>query len=268
MSQHIDLHSHSLHSFDGKESVGSMTQRARELGLAAYGLTDHCDLGSEDDAAYDRSIGDSVLELLAQRDAAGPNGTKLLAGIELGEPFLNLAQAEKLIGLPGLDYVICSLHNLRDMKDFYFLSYTQDSVYPLLDRYFAELYDIAKWGKFEVLGHLTYPLRYMKGEYGIPVDLTRYDDQIDAVFHLLAENGRGIEVNTSGLWQKLGETMPGRELLVRYRACGGEIVTIGSDAHASVDIGRGVKQAEALLRAVGFRYICYFEKHQPKFVKL
>ena len=62
-----------------------------------------------------------------------------------------------------------------------------------MEQYFDQLYDICRWGKFDVLGHLTYPLRYIEGEAGIPVPLEPYLEQIRCCFRALAENGRGTE---------------------------------------------------------------------------
>ena len=42
-----------------------------------------------------------------------------------------------------------------------------------------------RWGGFDSLGHLTYPLRYIVGDHGIPVELTQHREQIDGVFRAL-----------------------------------------------------------------------------------
>ena len=46
-----------------------------------------------------------------------------------------------------------------------------------------------------------------------------------------------IEINPSSLRKGYNETMPGKELLEIYKACGGRYVTIGSDAHEVKDLG-------------------------------
>ena len=77
----------------------------------------------------------------------------------------------------------------------------------------------------------------------------------------MAQAGRAIEVNT---W--CGRTVTQwQPLLELYRDCGGEIVTVGSDAHTPADVGKGVRAACALLRECGFRRVCTYEKHQPVF---
>ena len=46
---------------------------------------------------------------------------------------------------------------------------------------------------------------------------------------------------------------------------GGEIATIGSDAHAPEAVGQHFKQALALAEAAGFERLCYFKGHEPVF---
>ena len=110
---------------------------------------------------------------------------------------------------------------------------------------------------YDVLAHLIYPLRYMQA----PVTLNRYQDAIRAILRTAVEKGRGMEVNTCR-----GRTLEEwRPILALYRDCGGELVTVGSDAHTPADVGKGVRAACALLRECGFRRVCTYEKHQPVF---
>ena len=49
---------------------------------------------------------------------------------------------------------------------------------------------------------------------------------------------------------------------------GGEIITVGSDAHKKEDIGFGFDIANDLLKNVGFRYYTVFKERKPEFMKL
>ena len=68
--------------------------------------------------------------------------------------------------------------------------------------------------------------------------------------------------------QKIGETLPGKKFLTRYRELGGELLTIGSDAHLPGDLGAGVEQGYALAQACGFTHIAYYRQRKPLLVKL
>ena len=72
----------------------------------------------------------------------------------------------------------------------------------------------------------------------------------EAILRQLAVKGLALEINTSGLRQKIGETLPGKKFLTRYRELGGELLTIGSDAHLPGDLGAGVEQLHVLLDGV------------------
>ena len=134
---------------------------------------------------------------------------------------------------------------------------TVQACYDALDDYFASLALLAATDFYDVLAHLIYPLRYMQA----PVTLNRYQDAIRAILRTAVEKGRGMEVNTCR-----GRTLEEwRPILALYRDCGGELVTVGSDAHSPADVGKGVRAACALLRECGFRRVCTYEKHQPVF---
>ena len=80
----------------------------------------------------------------------------------------------------------------------------------------------------------------------------------------MVAHGKGIEVNTYR-GKTLSEWKPVLEL---YRACGGELVTTGSDAHVTSSVGKGIPEAMELLRSCGFRYVTTYERRQPQQHKL
>ena len=43
--------------------------------------------------------------------------------------------------------------------------------------------------------------------------------------------GKGIELNTGGFKYGLGHPNPCEDIIKRYKELGGEIITLGSDAH-------------------------------------
>lgn len=136
-------------------------------------------------------------------------------------------------------------------------------------QYIAEHFKMIRRGSFDVIGHIGYPLRYMK-RAGISLPASEYLDEFRMLFRELIESGKGIEVNTAGLrkGQDFGSVLPLPEILRLYRQMGGEIVTIGSDAHDCPDIGAGIKDAQYLLEEMGFRYFTVFSKRKPEFIRL
>lgn len=277
----VDIHTHSECSPDGNDSVKMMYARACELGLSVYALTDHCECNFWEDApspditdammygAREYSMKSISQQSKFKGEYAGK--VKIHTGIELGQPMQNIEKAELIASDERLDFIIGSLHMVKGHDDFYYLDYskmTADETDKLLCAYFDEIADMCRWGKFDVLGHLTYPLRYITGEYGIDIELKKYEEVIISIFRTIIKNGKGIEINTSGLRQKYGKTFPSFELVKLYRQLGGEIITLGSDAHAVKDIGSGIKEGIELAKEAGFDNIAYFVKHEPHFINI
>ncbi len=277
----MDCHTHTYCSPDSDAPLGAMLSRAQELGLQAFAVTDHIELcrfypqgfydaparNAEDFFDYAARYERSMEQNRIAKDLY--NGKlQLISGIEMGEPNADLALAESLLQDKRLDFVIASLHELPDKLDFYFLDYQTEDVTKLLDTYFAELLKICRWGKFDILGHLTYPLRYIVGDGGIHPDMTRWRDCIAECLKAVIRNGRGIEINTSGYRQRYGKPFPDREYLELYRDLGGTLLSLGSDAHRPEDVGGGIAQGAALAKACGFDRVCYFLRHEPHFIEI
>lgn len=278
----MDCHTHTKLSPDGTGTVQQLCDRAAELGLPVLAVTEHVEMNrffsqahygiqprNEWEVFDHAAVLEQSLETLSAAKAqAAQQGVMLLCGMEMGQPNTDFGLSEAAAKDVRLDFVIASLHELLEQPDFFCLNYHKESVLTLLEDYFSQLYDICRWGKFDVLGHLTYPLRYMEGEAGIPVDLTLFEEQIRACFRALIENGRGIELNTSGFRQKYGKPFPTLEYLRLYRELGGEILTFGSDAHCAEDLGKGIAEGERLAKAAGFENACYFVRRNPVFITL
>lgn len=276
----IDCHTHSTNSPDGYSSSEDMVKTAAELDLAAYALTDHCEVnrwfsiehyGAEpneyDTYDFGRDFEISMAENTALKEKYAGK-INFICGIELGQAAHDFGLAEAIVRDRRLDFVIGSVHQLKGNDDFAFIDLSKCSVSELLEKYYSDIYRLCKWGKFDVLGHLTYPLRYIEGENGIKVDMKPYEDIIRQSFKLLIENGRGIEINTSGLRQAYGETFPNLYWIKIFREMGGEILSIGSDAHKTEDLGKGVSDGSEIAAAAGFSHLCFFKERKPNFIKI
>ena len=266
----IDLHMHTSSSFDGHYSAAEMCEAAVNAGLSVITFTDHFDVDFfEAHKLGERQV--TSYEDVTSAQSAFADKIKVLVGIEVGQGTYEPELTKKSLEKYNYDFIIGSIHNLRKTPDFCELDYTNmtiDEVYGLLDKYFEEMLLVAKWNGFDTLAHLTYPLRYIMGNYGIKVDLKKYDGIVDEIFRTVIANGKALEINTSGLRQKIGVTMPTVDYVRRFRELGGEYVTIGSDAHFTEHVGAGINEGFAIAEAAGFEYVTYFEKHKPVLVKI
>jgi histidinol-phosphatase (PHP family) len=94
----------------------------------------------------------------------------------------------------------------------------------------------------------------------------KFADVIDEILRVLIDRGKGIELNTAGFKYGLGHPNPTEAILSRYRELGGEILTIGSDAHAPEHIAWEFARVPGILQAAGFRYFTVFTARKPEFL--
>lgn len=284
----IDCHTHTTFSPDGESSPEAMCEKAIELGLSAYAITDHCECSTWFEEDYYRKKGvpksndPFVVYDYKNRFYNAVNNMRklkfkyeeklnLICGIELGQATQGWEGAKEVASNKDVDFIIGSLHQIKNHDDFAFFNYknfSESEIHDLLEMYYKEMLEMVKWNKFDVLGHLTYPLRYIIGDYGIQLDNKVFDDIIREIFVTLIHNGKGIEINTSDLRQKYGSTLPDFKYIKMYHDLGGEILSIGSDAHCTADLGSGVSVGAEIALNAGFKYLCYFKERKPNFIAL
>ena len=273
----IDCHNHTHNSPDGEnESVLERCARAAELGIGVLAVTDHCEVNrffslahyGVEPNGYDTYDFGRDFELSMQENTAAkahtPAGVKLLCGIELGQATHELALAEHVYADVRLDFVIGSMHQLPGWDDFAFLDYSKVDAAALFHENLQEIARLASTDTYDVLGHITYALRYMAAA-GIHLELAPYREELAEIFRIVIAKGKGIEINTSGLRQPAKETLPSLEIVKFYRSLGGEILTVGSDAHCTKDVAADLDAAREVAKEAGFRYLASFEKRKPSF---
>lgn len=270
-----DSHTHSLNSFDAENSVAQMLERANELGLDYITITDHFESAfyykPNDEFGnlaelLPKSVGDIRLE---QKKSKGK--TKLLCGIELGEPLHDIKATDEVLALTDYDFVLCSLHNIKDMGDFFWLDYKEAEIPSLLKKYFSELLECVQWGKFNSLAHITYPMRYICDKCKIAVDISDYKNEIDELLSALAKADKALEFNTcrnSSLSLSSMNTCRDIPFLKRFKELGGKFVTIGSDAHKTADLAKGIDGALDILYELGYREFTVFKKGEPVLIPI
>lgn len=257
-----DCHTHSDASYDGTDSVIMLCENAVRMGLHTITITDHFECNFYQD---DRSL-DCVRKSLLDTQKAAimfQNRLQVYHGIELGQATQNVAVAEKVLSEFPFDFVLGSLHNIEGMPDFYEVDYSKVDIVKLLEQYFRQVLDMIHLGYFDSLAHLTYPLRYIQGAQNIQIGYEVYENWIDAILQALIRNEKALELNSSGLRQKMGVTMPCPIVIKRYHELGGQYITLGSDAHRWADIGSGVEEAMEILQKSGFDEFTVYVDRKP-----
>ena len=116
-------------------------------------------------------------------------------------------------------------------------------------------------------GHLDYVVRYGPTK-NANYSYKKYRDIIDEILKKLIGKGKGIELNMSGYKYGLSHPNPTEEILSRYLELGGEILTLGADAHAPEHVAFDYFRLPELLKQAGFHYYTVFEKRKPKMIRI
>ena len=269
-----DYHIHSNCSSDAKNTMTEMALASYEAGISQICFTDHCDLDHYSTGRPDETCfaywPDALRQHKEARDKAGDK-IDIRLGVELGAPNHDIKRAEKIAASPEFDFIMGSLHNIRGYQDFYCLKYESEAhCHKLLETYLDELIEIAKLDCFDVMSHIGYTNRYMlNAGFQAHLDLERYGDRLRFLLNTLIDRGRGIEINCSG-WRhpRIGGPIPDIGIIRLYHELGGEIITVGSDAHMVSQAGTYIAEGYALLKSIGFKYFATYSKRTPKFEKV
>ena len=91
---------------------------------------------------------------------------------------------------------------------------------------------------------------------------------IEQILKELIKCGHGIEANSGGYLAGLSHPNPHEKILALYHDLGGEILTIGSDAHDAINLGNAFDKLPALLQQCGFSHYTIFRDRSPVFLPL
>lgn len=261
-----DYHMHSTFSIDSRMSMTEACEQALRLGLAEICFTEHVDYvpGDAGTGFYDPEA--YFAELRRCRDAFGDR-LLVRAGVEIGEAHRYPDKAEELTSSFPFDFVIGSLHwvgpNLV-MTPEYFEGRSRDEAYT---DYFEEMFDLVEHGGFDVVGHLDVPKRYEANCLG-NFDAAKFAEPIRAVLKSCVDKGIGIEINTGTMRRTGNDPSPSPLMLRWYRELGGEVLTLGSDAHRPTHIAYEFGEALDLAQTSGFTHLTTFERRRPTFKKI
>ena len=266
-----DFHTHSCFSGDCDTPAEVMVEKAISLGMTHLCFTEHLDpdypVREGETLNFDLDTPEYRKTFLSLKEKYKET-IHLLWGVELGLQNHIYPTLQHYITEHPFDFVIASSH-LCDSADPYYPDFfehkNEDEVYAL---YFSSILEnITNFTDYDVYGHLDYIVRYG------PTKDTRYSyekyrDIYDPILKTIIEKGKGIELNTGGIKYGLKELHPCTAVLKRYKKLGGEIITVGSDAHKPENLLHHFSRAQAVLEECGFKYYTIFQERKPVFIPL
>ena len=270
MKNLFDAHNHCQFSFDGKKTTVELSSKAAfEKGLGGIVFTDHCDLYMPQEVIDAEGDHPQIFDIESQQaeiDRVQENygeRLRILKGIEIGMYKDVREQAKEILATHSFDQVIGSIHYLEDSDPYYGGFFSGRDWKQAYGTYLETIYNEAvTLGDFDVIGHYDYVARYAP----YPQDCICYrdfSDIFDTLFRYLIENGKGLELNTKSCTGSRGRhVLRDRNVLMRYRELGGDIISLGSDSHSPVYVAENFAEHVALLKSLGFRWSAHYEKRQ------
>jgi len=255
----IDLHNHTTRCNHAVGTVDEYIQKAIELGIDIYGFSEHAPMDFDEKyrLAFDE-MDAYVSDILTAKEKY-KNDIKILLGYEVD--WLQGHMDERVLNA-NVDYLIGSVHFIDkwgfDNPEFIGGWKTKD-IDEIWQAYFDATEDMAKSGKFDIVGHLD----LIKVFKFMPKQDVRFlaKDALKAI----KKSNMVMELNTAGLRKPIGEMYPSRALLEEAYSLGIPI-TFSSDAHAIEQIGAGYDLATTLAKDVGYTQAVTFQGRDKQLI--
>jgi histidinol-phosphatase (PHP family) len=193
--------------------------------------------------------------------------TPLRLGIEMDYVAGREDQIANLLDSRDLDYVIGSVHYVRDKAvdhdvwDIWESVSDPDRVWEL---YFATLAEAARSGLFDVLAHPDLVKVWGAGRPAPERDPRfYYEKAVEAI----GESGIAVEVSTAGLRKPVSEIYPSRAF-AEMCVDAGAAFSLSSDAHVPDHIGFAYDRAVEAMQDWGIEEIAVFAKRRRRLAPL
>ena len=260
----FDFHLHSSLSFDSECPAEKIVRAAEKAGLYEICFTDHYDFNDDASAKPDIFTAEEYSKIY---DGLTSDTVKIRLGAEFGLTPWNQKQLASFLRERKLDFVIGSVHYAGGI-DPYFPEYWENiSVREAFEKYLLKTLECVKLhSDFDVLGHINYVCKSAHNPTHEPLLYSDFGDICDEIMKTVAEKGKGMEINTSGV-DRVGAFLPSLDFIKRFRELGGEIVTVGSDSHDEGRVGQYADGAIEIAKEV-FGYVCTFEGRKAIYHKL
>lgn len=260
----FDFHMHSRVSYDTDSDPLAMVLAAKNAGLREICFTDHSD--------YCPGVAHSTISFSREQyrtayENLSVPGITIRHGMELGLSSEFTEEMDAEIAAFPYDFILGSIHCVDGIDTYFPELWRGRDPRQIERRYFEAMLDcVSRCNCFDVLSHMTFISKSPCNPAPRIIPPEDYGELIDEILRILVRKGKGMEINTSGV-DKIGDFFPGLPYLRRFRELGGEIVTVGSDAHAPDRVGQYIPAALDAAREV-FGYVCTFEQRKPVFHKL
>ena len=263
-----DGHNHTRHfSPDAQQSIDELIDKALKTGIQRIGITEHyeIDFPEQDGLNWMFDLDEYYKTFLDWRKKAAP--IEILMGIEFGYQSHIASKIDETADKISFDVVLLSNHLFRG-RDFYdhreCYSLPKTELHREYIGIMAEMCE--RCDNFDVAAHYDYINRYTPNldSFVLYEDCPR---EFDRFFEALISKEKALEINTKSILKHkergFTRTMPDPEVIKRYLAMGGKMITLGSDSHESEGLGACFDETIEYLKSFGIRELFYFKNRKP-----
>ena len=263
-----DYHIHTIFSGDCEFEPELIVESAIRKGLKEICITDHQDFGFIADGILYEIDSRKYFKKIQDISVKYKNRISVKTGIEMGLEPDKTDKIDSFLNSEEFDFVIGSSHLINGFDPYYpeyFKGKTDEESF--LEYFESILKNLEVCNNFDVYGHLDYVVRYAPNQHKY-YSYNNFKDIIDSILIKIISMNKGIEINSGSFRYGLPFSNPCPEIIKRYKELGGEIITIGSDAHNPEHIAHSFKLINDILSDCGFKYYCNFSNRKPTFIKL
>ena len=257
-----DTHNHTCHySPDAKQTIDELVKAAKAQNIDVVAVTEHYEYDNPDpnDNIQTFDIDSYAKDFKEWKNKY--NDITLLMGIEFGYQTHTAPVIDKIAAKYDFDTVVLSNHLFRGVDLYYSKEAYKIPANLRHKEYMGVVAEMAeKCNNYTVIAHYDYCSKYDSEENRIAY----YSDcpkEFDRLFEVIIAKEKALEINTATSIRR--GLMPDPEVLKRYVAMGGKLITFASDAHVSENLGRKKEEFVEFAKSCGIKEACYFKNKKP-----
>ncbi len=264
-----DYHIHTPYCGHAHGRIIDYVESAIETGIKEICFTDHIGryylTKSQKDRYKDWGMSEYRLNRYIKEieDLKKSYNDKILIKIGLEIDYIEGAEErlQPIIDGYPYDFFLGSIHCLPAIGWRHLATYSPKDTWPVYSEYFNAAKALVSSGIFSSFAHIDFIWRYMKWP-------TKKDNKIirliQETVEMAAANNIAVEINSNGyLWSQIYNVSGGDpfEVLLESIKTYNASITIGSDAHKPVFVGKSFNELARLLKARGItRYSTFSER--------
>ncbi|MBM4400038.1 MAG: histidinol-phosphatase HisJ family protein [Candidatus Cloacimonetes bacterium] len=245
----VDYHIHSEFSPDSRIKFDELLPYAITKGYTELAITEHLDLSPQEVTIFGIPSLKKYKKTIEHLRTQYPE-IKIHCGIEVGDYQSVKDYAEPILKQMQFDLVLGSVHFIKDRVNVAIPIKEKLTPDDVLD-YYEENLHLVETCQIDVLAHLGVYKRY----YIETPDESHCTKVILKIFEVMIDRGIALEINYSAFRRTYQHLHPEIEQLALYRKLGGKLVTIGSDAHKTEQLGDYCDIAYDALNKFGFEHL-------------